>query len=123
VYETTRVELLRDVYIWAYERSTQEYMAIKKNLTEPDPMRLVFRCMIKETIRQVVRHPQLNTMRMIEQAVDGAALPEQRDNLQTLITEELKRLHEGVLSRYGLQPSELIQWQQRTSQHGKHLDR
>jgi len=24
VYEMTRVELLRDLYVWAYERSTQE---------------------------------------------------------------------------------------------------
>ena len=26
VYELTRVELLRDLYVWAYERSTQEYL-------------------------------------------------------------------------------------------------
>lgn len=41
VYGLTRVELLRDLYVWAYERSTQEYLAIKQNLAEPDPMRLV----------------------------------------------------------------------------------
>ena len=32
VYEMTRVELLRDLFIWAYERSTQEYLAIKQDL-------------------------------------------------------------------------------------------
>ncbi|WP_228548581.1 Fic family protein [Alloalcanivorax profundimaris] len=35
VYELTRVELLRDLYLWAYERATQQYLAIKRDLTEP----------------------------------------------------------------------------------------
>ena len=29
VYEMMRIELLRDLYVWAYERSTREYIAIK----------------------------------------------------------------------------------------------
>lgn len=37
VCELTRVELLRDVFVWAYERSTQEHLAIKQDLVEPDP--------------------------------------------------------------------------------------
>ncbi len=37
LYELTRVELLRDLYVWAYERSTQEYLAIRQDLAEPDP--------------------------------------------------------------------------------------
>ena len=41
VYEPTRVELLRDLYLWAYERSTQEYLAIRQTLAEPDPLRLL----------------------------------------------------------------------------------
>ncbi|MBF5056182.1 Fic family protein [Alcanivorax sp. 521-1] len=35
MYELTRVELLRDLYLWAYERATQQYLAIKRDLTEP----------------------------------------------------------------------------------------
>ena len=51
VYELTRIELLRDLYVWAYERSTQEYLAVKQNLVEPDPLRLAYRDVIKHTIR------------------------------------------------------------------------
>ncbi|MDP2783323.1 MAG: Fic family protein, partial [Sulfurimicrobium sp.] len=43
LYELTRVELLRDLYVWAYERSTQEYLATKQDLAEPDPVRLAYR--------------------------------------------------------------------------------
>jgi hypothetical protein len=37
VYQLTRVELLCDLYVCAYERTTQEYLAIKQELAEPDP--------------------------------------------------------------------------------------
>jgi len=47
VYEMARLELLRDLYVWAYERSTQEYLAIKQDLAEPDPLRLTWRNFIK----------------------------------------------------------------------------
>lgn len=49
VYELTRVELLRDLYVWAYERSTQAYLAIKQGLVAPDPFRLKYRNVIKKS--------------------------------------------------------------------------
>ena len=33
-----------------------------------------------------------------------------RDEVQALVVQELRRLHEGVLARYGLRPSELVAW-------------
>lgn len=115
VYELTRIELLRDLFLWAYERSTQEYLAIKQDLAEPDPLRLAYRNLIKQTVREVVTHPdqaplaaiRRNLTEQVDTEVDAADL----DNLEALIIEELRRLHEGVLARYGLLPSEFIQWQ------------
>ena len=57
VYELTRVELLRDLYLWAYERSTREYLAIRQTLAEPDPLRLAYRDVIRQSVRDVVRRP------------------------------------------------------------------
>ena len=57
VYELGRFELLRDLFIWSYERSTQEYLAIKQDLSEPDPLRLSYRKLIKEVIHRVVTQP------------------------------------------------------------------
>lgn len=37
--------------------------------------------------------------------------PLTRDDVQALVMQELRRLHEGVLARYGLRPSELAAWQ------------
>jgi hypothetical protein len=106
VYEMTRVELLRDLYVWAYERSTQEYLAIKQNLAEPDPLRLAWRDLIKQAIRDVVLHPDREPLACIQRTV-AENVPEQKQpDVQALIVEELRRLHEGVLARYGLLPSD-----------------
>ena len=103
------MELLRDLYVWAYERSTQEYLAIKQELAEPDPTRLAYRELIKQTIREVVQHPHADTLTTIAQAI--AQVPQaDRDEVQALVVQELRRLHEGVLARYGLRPSELDAW-------------
>lgn len=111
VYEMTRVELLRDVFVWAYERSTQEYLALKQNLSEPDPLRLRYRELIKQTIRAVVLAPGTDPLDIIRQAVLQTVDAAEREEVQALIIEELRRLHEGVLARYGLRPSEWEKWQ------------
>jgi fido (protein-threonine AMPylation protein) len=110
VYEMTRVELLRDLYVWAYERSTQEYLAIKQDLAEPDPLRLAWRDVIKQTIREVVTHPELEPFSCIQRAVAERVHDGEQAGVQALIVEELRRLHEGVLARYGLRPSEYAAW-------------
>jgi hypothetical protein len=41
----------------------------------------------------------------------NARVPEdEQSGVQALIVEELRRLHEGVLARYGLRPSEYAAW-------------
>ena len=69
VYESTRVEALRDVYVWAYERSTQEYLAIKQNLETPDPLRLQWRQLIKQTLHDVLSQPDLDPLDVINSKV------------------------------------------------------
>lgn len=110
VYEMTRVELLRDLYIWAYERSTQEYLAIKQDLVEPDPLRLAWRDFIKQTIHKIITHPELEPLACIQRAVKKHVPKGEQASVQALTIEELRRLHEGVLARYGLRPSEYTSW-------------
>jgi len=109
VYELTRVELLRDLYVWAYARSAQAYQAIAQDLSEPDPLRLVYRDLIKQTVRQVVQQPQADTLAVLAQALEPVR-PSDRADVHALLVQELQRLHQGVLARYGLRPSELVAW-------------
>jgi Fic/DOC family len=110
VYEMTRVELLRDLYVWAYERSTQEYLVIKQDLAQPDPLRLAWRDFIKRTIRSVITQPALEPIALIQQAVAELVPAGEQASVQALIVEELRRLHEGVLARHGVRPSEYAAW-------------
>ena len=110
VYEMTRLELLRDLYVWAYERSSQEYLSIRQEFAEPDPLRLYWRDLIKETIRDVVLNPQEESIQIIEQAVTKTVTENEQETVTTLIVEELRRLHEGVLARYRLRPTDYQKW-------------
>lgn len=110
VYELGRFELLRDLFVWAYERSTQEYLAIKQDISEPDPLRLSYRNVIKETINLIVTQPAEDPLEIIKATVSEKVKEPDQINVEALIIEELRRLHEGALARYGLRPSEFEQW-------------
>jgi Fic family protein len=110
VYEMTRVELLRDLYVWAFERSTQEYLTIKQDMAQPDPLRLAWRDLIKQTIREVITQPELEPLVCIQRSVAERVPEGEQAGVQALMVEELRRLHEGVLARYGLRPSEYAAW-------------
>jgi hypothetical protein len=113
IYELTRIELMRDLFMWAYERSTQEYLAIKQDLAEPDPLRLAWRELIKQSVREVVRQPEREPLEVLRHCLLEQDIGAEYTNVEALVIEELRRLHEGVLARYGLRPSEFAQWQAR----------
>jgi hypothetical protein len=51
VYELTATDLLKDVFIWAYERSADRDAAVRQSLGERDPFRLRYREQLRELIR------------------------------------------------------------------------
>ena len=55
VYELNRVELLRDLFVWAYERSCQRYTQLREALPAPNPLRLRYRNELGEVVRETVR--------------------------------------------------------------------
>ena len=113
VYELTRVELLRDLYVWAYERSTHEYLAVRRDLASPDPLRLAYREAIRKVVREVVTRPDEDSLTVIDDRVAVLVGEADRQNVRAMIVEELRRLHEGTLARYGLRQSEFLSWQKR----------
>src|SRR6185436_13359111 len=55
VYELQRVELLRDVFVWAYERSCAQYAVVREAVGRPDPFRLAYREHLREVVREMVQ--------------------------------------------------------------------
>ncbi|MBV8635571.1 MAG: hypothetical protein JO002_13845 [Burkholderiaceae bacterium] len=71
---------------------------------------MAWRDFIKQTIREVITQPELEPLSHIQQAVAERVPEGEQADVQALIIEELRRLHEGVLARYGLRPSEYTAW-------------
>lgn len=113
VYEMNRIELLRDLYIWAYERSVQEYMTIQQNSTEPDPLRLAYRDIIRKMVYTIVMQPEKDPVTLTDATLSSQIKTADQENVRALIIAELRRLHEGVLARYGLRPADFICWKKK----------
>ncbi len=114
VYELNQVELLAEVFAWAYERSCLRYSTVRKTLGDPDPFRVHYRTLRKETVALVVRgqmNKKLATAFIRKQAQDMVPDNDRMKFIEVVET-ELMNLHEGNISRYRLKPSEVQKWQQ-----------
>jgi len=111
-YELNRIELLRDVFIWAYERSCARYAATRTTLGEPDLFRMRYRVLRKETVALVVRgvlNKKLAAELIQQRATEFVPLQD-REQFVRVIETELASLHDGNCARYGLTPSEFERW-------------
>ncbi|MCU0373921.1 MAG: Fic family protein [Chitinophagaceae bacterium] len=111
IYELNRVELLKDVFLWAYERSCARYGSIRQKLGEPDPIRLTYRQEIRDLVAAVV------TQQLDKRAAGGyisrvaAGLPvADQARFTEAVEVELMSLHEGNFARYRVRPSVFEAW-------------
>lgn len=112
VYELNRVELLRDVFVWVYERSAQRYVAVRQSLGEPDRFRLRFREELIAVIGDIVRRLAAPTLDEVTRTVNTVAHvpPEQFDHFVRMTIDEFGKLHEGNFARFRVRPSEYEKW-------------
>lgn len=113
VYELNRVDLLLDVFVWAYERSCQQYAAVKQNLVPPDIFRLRYRQALAELVATIVRSDAFATETVIRAKVPGQVAEEDKDHFIELALAEFKTLHAGNAVRFGLRPLEFAAWQEK----------
>ncbi len=111
VYETTRVDLLRDVFVWAYTRSCQQYTAVKQQLVIPDTFRLRHRAHLAAAIQTIVRNGTGLDDRALKRATPAAVDRKDRERFTALLRSEFETLHAGNAVRFGLQPLEFEAWQ------------
>lgn len=113
IYELNRIELFRDVFVWAYERSASLYLATLVAIGEPDPFRVKYRNLIREVILRVVREKKdkIEASHLIKNfAVTN--IPEYDQNRFIELAEiEASSLHEGNFARFKIRLSEFLEWQ------------
>ena len=114
VYELNRTELLRDVFVWAYERSAARYAAVRQSLGDPDPFRMRHRVALRELVSVVVRGcmDTRQAATAIEAWVGNTIAEQERERFREMVERELLSLHEGNFARYRVKPSEFAAWQE-----------
>jgi hypothetical protein len=113
VYELNEVDLLRDVFVWAYERSCQRYLAITQTMVEPDPLKIKYRETLIKAVQTVVKEQLKPQANVISQVARDLVHEVDRDAFIQMLTDALRHLHEGNIARYRLRRSEYLTWQAR----------
>ncbi len=118
VYELNRTELLRDVFVWAYERSCARYSAVRQSLGEPDPLRLRFRDQIASLVNNIIigRLDKTAAVSAIKKHTAGHVNQEDRQRFIEMTETELLSLHDGNIARYRVSPSQFAEWKKRWSE-------
>ena len=108
---------LRDVFVRAYERSCQQYVAVHQQLVPPDALRLRYRAQLSRLVAAIVR-----AHAAADEATIRAHLPEtvaegDRERFIALALDEFNTLHAGNAIRFGLRPLEFAAWRGRRGEH------
>lgn len=113
VYELNRVELLRDVFVWAYERSCQQYVAIQQTLVPPDIFRLRHRQALAEVVAAIVRQGEDPTEQAVQAKIPASVPLDEHTHFIALVLAEFAALHAGNAVRFGIRPLEFSEWLRR----------
>ena len=114
VYELNEVDLLKEIFIWAYDRSAERYAAVRQSLGEPDPFKLRYRASLRQIVVEIVRGPmgkKRAAAYLAEWSKDHIESSD-RDTFREVVENELMALHEGNFARYQVRPSEFEKWQE-----------
>lgn len=111
IYELRSIALLRDVFVRAYERSCEQYVAVRESAPAPDPIRLRYRSVLGEVVTHMVRErqaPSRDTMLALAKA--HRVRPEDQARFVETALAILLNLNDASAMRYGLRPSEFETW-------------
>ncbi|TAD92186.1 MAG: Fic family protein [Bacteroidetes bacterium] len=113
VYELNEVALIKDVFVWAYERSCNRYGAIRQSLGEPDSFKLAYRNQIRSLITEIVskKFSMAKAAAHIAQEASKLAVAD-RARFTAAVETEIMSLHEGNFARYKVRPSVFKAWKE-----------
>jgi hypothetical protein len=110
VYELQRTDLMVDVFLWAYERSCQQYMAVVQQLVPPDVLRLKYRKELGECIQGIVTKGLNASAASVQACLPERVSLEDRNALAGIVLRELQGLHAGNAIRFGVSAWQFQAW-------------
>lgn len=114
IYELNKVDLMKDVFIWAYARSAKQYAAVRQSLGEPDPFRYEHSKALQQIISEIVagHMDRKGASAYIDSWTKRNIKASERERFIDMAENELLNLHEGNFARYQIRPSEFTAWQE-----------
>ena len=114
VYELNNIDLLKDLFIKAYERSAQKYAAIKQSVGEPDPFRIKHYQAMREIISQLIieKINRSEALTFIRKQSESRVDKKEREKFLIFVEEELAGLHEGNFARFRVTPNQFEDWEE-----------
>jgi hypothetical protein len=114
VYELRRMDLLRDVFVWAYERSCAQYRVVRDTVGEPDPLRLRYRADLGTAVRETVLAGEPPRAELLRTWAEAHSIPATDvEGFAERALALLLSLHVGNLHRYGIREDEFTAWRSR----------
>jgi hypothetical protein len=113
VYELNRIELLRDVFVWAYERSCQQYVAVQQNLVPPDIFRLRYRQALGDVVAAIIQNDEAATNATVSARLPSTVAAADAAHFTQVVLQEFAALHSGNAVRFGIRPLVFAAWKER----------
>ena len=111
VYELNRVDLYKDVFLYAYEKSAARYAQVRQTIGEPDPFWKRYREEIRATVSGIIIQALDQPQASDRTEAEAQRVPE-ADRLRFIeaVETELLSLHEGNYARNKVTPSQFEKW-------------
>jgi hypothetical protein len=111
IYELNSIALMKDVFLWAYERSAARYAAIRQLIGNPDLFRMRYWEEIHALISDIVSNNDTHeeTLRKIKNKTQTLPVEDQSRFIEVVET-ELMSLHEGNFARYRISQEAFKRW-------------
>jgi hypothetical protein len=93
--------MLRDMFVWAYERSCQQYVAVQQHLVPPDIFRMRHRLALAEVIAAIVRQGVAATDQTVRGKIQSSVPAAEHAHFTALVLAEFATLHMGNAVRFG----------------------
>jgi hypothetical protein len=114
VYELNRIELMRDVFVWAYKRSAEFYAAVRESLGLPDEFRLKYRPQIKAAVAYIIQNgipgKDVHDRIAVWAGHVGAIAAQDQARFIAVVESEILGLKEWNVARYPVTPDQYKAW-------------
>ena len=113
VYELNRVELLKEVFLWACERSADRYAQVRQTVGEPNPFRMKYRKELQRLVAEIISQNLSREDAGLTIQAGALRVPqEDQARFRELVETELLSLHEGNFVRYRISSGEFKRWKE-----------